>query len=171
MTVRISATHWVSDGLTAEDAVAVAAAFKETGCDVLDVSAGQVVPDQKPVDSRLFQTLFSERIRLVVDMPTMTVGNIQSFADADSVIAGGRADICMMVRMHLLDPDWTRYAANDFGYLLPCLPRTKPLRSARRDGCHLTRLTGPGTRSGRTYWGRSQFSSIGYVSRSSFRGR
>lgn len=108
MTVRISATHWVSDGLTTEDAVVVAAAFKETGCDVLDVSAGQVVPDQKPVDSRLFQTLLSERIRLEADMPTMTVGNNQSFADADSIIAGGRADIYVMARMHLLDPDWTR---------------------------------------------------------------
>ena len=94
--------------MTIEDAVVVSAAFKETGCYVLDVSAGQVVSDQKPVDGRLFQTLFSEWSRLEADMPTMTVGNIQSFTDADSIIAGGRADIYVMAPMHLLDPDWTR---------------------------------------------------------------
>ena len=129
------------------------------------------VPLKSPLTAAFSRRSFRRGFRLEADMPTMTVGNIQSFADADSIIAGGRADICMMARMHLLDPYWTRYAANELGYPLPCLIRTKPLRSARRDGCHLTRLTGPGTRPGRTYWGRSQLSSIGYVSRSSFRGR
>ena len=33
------------------------------GCDIVDVSAGQTVPDAKPVYGRLFQTPFSDRIR------------------------------------------------------------------------------------------------------------
>ncbi len=119
MSVRISATDWVADGFTPEDAVAVAKAFKKAGCDILDVSAGQVVADQKPVYGRLFQTPLSEKVRLEADMPTMTVGNIQSFADANSIIAGGRADICVIARMHLFDPYWIRHAANELGYPLP----------------------------------------------------
>jgi anthraniloyl-CoA monooxygenase len=50
------------------------------------------------------------------DMPTMTVGNIQSYADANSIIASGRGDICVIARMHLFDPYWTRHAANELGY-------------------------------------------------------
>ena len=42
MTVRISATDWVEDGQTLEDALAVAAAFAEAGAAAIDVSTGQV---------------------------------------------------------------------------------------------------------------------------------
>jgi len=118
MSVRISATDWVEDGFTPDDAVAVALALKDAGCDILDVSAGQVVPDQQPTYGRLFQTPFAERVRLEADMPTMTVGNIQSFGDANSIIAGGRADICVIARMHLFDPYWTRHAANELDWPL-----------------------------------------------------
>ena len=49
-------------------------------------------------------------------MTTMTVGNIQSYADANSIIASGRGDICVIARMHLFDPYWTRHAAKELGY-------------------------------------------------------
>jgi len=118
MSVRISATDRVEDGFTPDDAVAVAIALKDAGCDILGVSAGQVVADQQPTYGRLFQTPFAERVRLEADMPTMTVGNIQSFGDANSIIAGGRADICVIARMHLFDPYWTRHAANELDWPL-----------------------------------------------------
>ena len=118
ISVRISAHDWSDGGILPEDAVGIAKAFKEAGCDILDVSSGQVVSDEKPVYGRLFQLPFSDRVRLEADMPTMTVGNIQSFADANSIIAGGRADICVIARMHLFDPYWTRHAANELRYPL-----------------------------------------------------
>ena len=101
-----------------EDAVGIAKAFKEAGCDILDVSSGQVVSEEKPLYGRLYQLPFSDRDRLEADIQTMTVGNIQSFADANSIIAGGRADICVIARMHLFDPYWTRHAANELRYPL-----------------------------------------------------
>ena len=116
ISVRISATDWVKNGITAEDAVEIAKAFKQVGCDILDVSSGQVVSKEEPEYGRLFQLPFSDRIRLEADMPTMTVGNIQSYADADSIIASGRGDICVIARMHLFDPYWTRHAAKELGY-------------------------------------------------------
>ncbi|MDG2034509.1 MAG: FAD-dependent monooxygenase [Rhodospirillales bacterium] len=118
ISVRVSAHDWVDGGIMPEDAVGIAKAFKEVGCDILDVSSGQVVSEEKPVYGRLFQLPFSDRVRLEADMPTMTVGNIQSFADANSIIAGGRADICVIARMHLFDPYWTRHAANELRYPL-----------------------------------------------------
>ena len=116
ISVRISANDWIENGITPEDAVEIAKAFKLAGCDILDVSSGQVVAEEEPEYGRLFQLPFSDRIRLEADMPTMTVGNIQSYADANSIIASGRGDICVIARMHLFDPYWTRHAAKELGY-------------------------------------------------------
>ena len=118
ISVRISANDWIEGGFAPEDAVEVAKAFKAVGCDIMDVSSGQVVAEEEPIYGRLFQLPFSERVRLEAGVPTMTVGNIQSYADANSIIAGGRADICVIARMHLFDPYWTRHAANELDYPL-----------------------------------------------------
>ena len=118
ISVRISAHDWIEGGIMPKDAVSIAKAFKTAGCDILDVSSGQVVSEEESVYGRLFQLPFSDRVRHEADMPTMTVGNIQSYADANSIIAGGRADICVIARMHLFDPYWTRHAANQLNYPL-----------------------------------------------------
>ena len=33
-------------------------------------------------------------------------------------LIGGRADICVIARMHLFDPYWARHAANELAYPL-----------------------------------------------------
>jgi anthraniloyl-CoA monooxygenase len=123
MSVRISACDWAPGGLSNADATSIARAFYEHGADIIDVSAGQTVPDQKPVYGRLFQTPLSELIRLETGIPTMTVGNIQSYADANSIIAAQRADLCVLARAHLYDPYWTKHAANALGYQAPWPPQ------------------------------------------------
>ncbi len=119
MSVRISATDWMPDGFSPEDGVEVARALKALGCDIVDVSAGQTVPEQKPVYGRLFQTPFADRVRHEAEVPTMTVGNISSYADVNSILVAGRADLCVLARAHLFDPYWTRHAAYEQGYALP----------------------------------------------------
>lgn len=119
MSVRISATDWVDGGFTDDDAVAVGRMLKEHHVDIVDVSAGQTVPEARPAYGRQFQTPFSERVRLEADVPTMAVGNISSYMDANTILAAGRADIAMMARAHLYDPYWTRHAAWAQGYTLP----------------------------------------------------
>ena len=119
ISVRISATDWAPGGIGPGDAVDVARLLKEHGCDIIDVSAGQTVPYQKPVYGRQFQTPFSERIRIEAGIPTMTVGNISSYADVNSILAAGRADLCVLARAHLWDPYWTRHAARELGHPLP----------------------------------------------------
>ena len=119
ISVRISATDWAEGGTTPDDAVEVARLLKAHGCDIVDVSAGQTVPEQKPVYGRLFQTPFADRIRHEAGIPTMTVGNIASYADVNSIVAAGRADLCVLARAHLYDPYWTRHAAYEQGYDLP----------------------------------------------------
>ncbi|KPK07066.1 MAG: salicylyl-CoA 5-hydroxylase [Betaproteobacteria bacterium SG8_39] len=119
MSARISATDWKAGGFSDADGDALVAALKDAGCDIVDVSTGQVVGDQEPQYGRLWQLPFSTRLRLEGGMPTMAIGNIQSFGDANAIIAGGRADLCVLARMHLADPYWTRHAAYEYGWPLP----------------------------------------------------
>jgi anthraniloyl-CoA monooxygenase len=116
MSVRISATDWVEGGTDVEDAVEIARAFRDHGADLIDVSTGQVSPDQEPVYGRMFQTPYAERIRLETRAATMAVGNIYEPDHVNSIIASGRADLCLLARPHLSDPQWTLRAAADLGY-------------------------------------------------------
>ena len=118
ISVRISATDWRQGGTTGADAVAIAAHLKARDCDIVDVSTGQVVDDQEPEYGRLYQTPFSDRIRLEAAMPTMTVGAISSYEDVNSILAAGRADLCVLARAHLYDPFWTRHAAQAQGHFM-----------------------------------------------------
>ncbi|MGH7680992.1 MAG: bifunctional salicylyl-CoA 5-hydroxylase/oxidoreductase [Candidatus Eiseniibacteriota bacterium] len=119
MSARISAVDWYPGGHGPEDAVGVARLLKDSGCDIVDVSAGQTVPDQRPVYGRLFQTPFADRIRHEVGIATMAVGNISSYTDVNTILAAGRADLCLLARAHLWDPYWTRHAAYELGYPMP----------------------------------------------------
>jgi anthraniloyl-CoA monooxygenase len=109
--VRISATDWHPGGIAPRETIAVARMLKAAGVDLLDVSTGQTAPDCKPVYGRLFQTPFSERLRLEVGLATLAVGNISSYSDVNSIIAAGRADLAALARAHLFDPYWTQHAA------------------------------------------------------------
>jgi anthraniloyl-CoA monooxygenase len=119
MSVRISATDWAPGGITPEDVIALSVMLREHGVDIIDVSAGQTDPSSKPVYGRLYQTPFSELVRLEARVPTITVGNIQSWTDVNSIIAAGRADLCALARAHLYDPYWTRHAAAEQGWEMP----------------------------------------------------
>jgi anthraniloyl-CoA monooxygenase len=114
--VRISATDWVDGGVTVEDSVEIARAFRDVGAAFIDVSAGQVTADQRPVYGRMFQVPFAERIRLELGMATLAVGNIYEPDHVNSIVAAGRADLCLLARPHLWDPMWTLRAAAQLGY-------------------------------------------------------
>jgi anthraniloyl-CoA monooxygenase len=117
MSVRISATDWLGEGgVTPEDAVAIARAFKAAGVDIIDVSAGQTSLEAQPVYGRMFQTPFADAVRNDAGIATMAVGNIFETDHVNSIIAAGRADLCCLARPHLLDPNWTLRAAAQMQY-------------------------------------------------------
>jgi anthraniloyl-CoA monooxygenase len=119
ISVRISAMDWYDGGFTDDDAVAFARMLAEHGCDLVDVSSGQVWPDQKPAYGRSYQTPFADRIRNEAGIPTMAVGAISSHEDVNTTILSGRADLCALARPHLYDPYWTLHAAADQWYGVP----------------------------------------------------
>jgi anthraniloyl-CoA monooxygenase len=116
MSVRISAHDWVEGGITPDDAVAIARAFKDAGADLIDCSSGQVSKAEKPVYGRMFQTPFADRVRNEAGIPTIAVGAIFEADHVNSIIASGRADLCALARPHLADPFWTLHEAAKIGY-------------------------------------------------------
>lgn len=115
MSVRISATDWEDGGLTGDDAVEVARAFAEVGCDLIDVSTGQTTPDADPVYGRMYQTPFSDQIRNDAGIATMCVGAITTADQVNTIVAAGRADLVALARPHLADPTFTMKAAAWYG--------------------------------------------------------
>lgn len=122
MSVRISATEWHEDGLKDADLLEIAKMLKDAGLDILDVSAGQVVHEQQPIYGRMFQTPFSDLIRNEAHIATMTVGNVQTVDQANTILLAGRADLVVMARPHLFDPYMMIHAAADYDYDLQYWP-------------------------------------------------
>jgi anthraniloyl-CoA monooxygenase len=124
MSVRISATDWVGmAGVTPEESVRIARMLKAHGCDIVDVSAGQTTPDAKPIYGRMFQTPFAEQIRNEAGIATMAVGNITTWDQVNTIVAGGRADLACLARPHLVNPHFTLQAAAYYGYKPQRWPR------------------------------------------------
>jgi len=123
MSVRISAHDWVPGGITPDDAVEVARAFKAAGADLIDCSSGQVSKQEKPVFGRMFQTPLADRVRQEAGIATMAVGAISEADHANSIIAAGRADLCAVGRPHLANPAWTLTEAARIGYTAIAWPR------------------------------------------------
>ncbi len=123
MSVRISAHDWVEGGITPDDAVEIARAFKAAGADMIDCSSGQVSPDQAPVYGRMYQTPFADRVRNEAGIATIAVGAIFEADHVDSIIAAGRADLCAIARPHLADPAWTLHEAARLGWREAAWPR------------------------------------------------
>jgi anthraniloyl-CoA monooxygenase len=132
MTVRISACDWVPGGITGADSVEIARAFAAAGADAIDVSTGQVTPQEQPAFGRSYQTPFADAIRNQVDIATIAVGVISSYDDVNSLIAAGRADLCALGRAHLYNPNWTLHAAAEQGYSGPGATWPQPWQAGSR---------------------------------------
>ena len=110
MSVRISAADWAENGISEEDALTIAAAFKNAGADIINVSTGNTVDNQHPQTGRMWQTPFSDLVRNTVDIPTITAGYIQDMDQINTIILNGRADIIALGRPLLLDANFVRNA-------------------------------------------------------------
>ena len=116
ITVRISAHDLIDGGTTIEDSIAISRLLRDAGADMITVSTGAVTAERRPMIGRLYQTTWSDQIRNETKIPTMAVGGIASYADANTIIAAGRADLCAMARGYMFDPYFPRHAAHQQGF-------------------------------------------------------
>jgi anthraniloyl-CoA monooxygenase len=92
----IPATDWARGGLTDDDAVAIATALAERGCDLVQPLAGQVVTAGTPRYGRSFLAGHSNRIRNEARLPTLVGGGVTTTGEVNTLVAGGRADLVIL---------------------------------------------------------------------------
>jgi len=115
LTVRLSATDWFEGGWDLAQSVVFAQALKARGCDLIHVTSGGLVQEQKIVTGPGYQTGFAAEIRRQADMPVMAVGEITSPVQAETIVRTGEADLVAMARGVLWDPRWVWKAALECG--------------------------------------------------------
>ncbi len=113
--VRISASEWVEGGWDIEDSVVLAHELKALACDFIDVSSGGNNPGQKIQFRPGYQVPFAERIRAETGIATMAVGMITEPAQAEEIVAGGKADMVALARGMMFNPRWAWHAAEALG--------------------------------------------------------
>ena len=144
MSVRISATDWAPGGLPGEDLVAMTRMLKDAGCDLIDVSTGQTVPQQKPVYGRMYQASYADWVRNEVGIATMTVGAVTTPDQVNTLLAAGKADLVALARPHLANPYFTLQASAWYQHLGQYWPpqylpgRDQALRNAARERAELS---------------------------------
>jgi 2,4-dienoyl-CoA reductase-like NADH-dependent reductase (Old Yellow Enzyme family) len=113
--VRVSATDWVEGGWEIEQCLEFARELARRGCDWIDCSSGGVSPQQKIPLGPGYQVPFSKRIRAETGMKTIAVGLITDPQQAETIVAGGEADVVALARAMLYDPRWAWHAAAVLG--------------------------------------------------------
>jgi 2,4-dienoyl-CoA reductase-like NADH-dependent reductase (Old Yellow Enzyme family) len=113
--MRISATDWIEGGWNEQDSVVLAKELKAVGVDLIDCSTGGNITGVKIPLVPLYQTPFAETIRREAGIMTGAVGLINTPQEAESIIAEGRADVVILARQMLRDPNFALRAAHDLG--------------------------------------------------------
>ncbi len=104
--VRFSCTDWTEGGWTLEDSVKAARLIKAEGVDLIDCSTGGASRNADIPVGPDYQVPFAAGIRKDAEMATGAVGLITEAAQANAIIADGRADLVLMGRELLRDPNW-----------------------------------------------------------------
>jgi NADPH2 dehydrogenase len=116
--VRLSCTDWMAGGLVVEDLIQVAHWLRAQGVDMIDCSSGGI-STVAPTAGPGYQVSFAEAIRRQAAIPTLAVGLITTPELADEIVQNGRADIVLMGRELLRDPQWPLHAAHTLGVDIP----------------------------------------------------
>jgi 2,4-dienoyl-CoA reductase-like NADH-dependent reductase (Old Yellow Enzyme family) len=124
--MKISAMDWAEGGWTVDDSVKLASAAKAEGVDLITCSSGNVVIHQKVDFKPGFNVPFSEAVRSQTGILTGSVGLITQPAQANEIVASGKADTVVMARELLRDPYFPLHAAKALGGKVPFPPQYTP---------------------------------------------
>jgi 2,4-dienoyl-CoA reductase-like NADH-dependent reductase (Old Yellow Enzyme family) len=114
--VRLSATDWVEGGWDLPQTVALAKRLKARGdVDLVDASSGGNDPRQRVPAAPGYQVPFAAAIRREAGIATGAVGLIREPEQAERILADGQADLIVMGRRLMDDPQWPLRAAKALG--------------------------------------------------------
>lgn len=112
---RISATDWIDGGWTGDDSVALAKDLAAAGVDLVDCSTGGISAAASIPVGPGYQVPFAGRVRREAGVPSGTVGLITGAQQAEEILAAGDADLILLGRELLRDPNWALRAAHELG--------------------------------------------------------
>jgi 2,4-dienoyl-CoA reductase-like NADH-dependent reductase (Old Yellow Enzyme family) len=121
--IRLSATDWVDGGWTLDETLVLARELKKLGCDYIDVSTGGLDPRQKIPLAPGFQVPFADKVKRETGIPTMSVGLIAGYRQAEDILAAGKSDFICIARGAMWDPRWAWHAAEELGAETPYAPK------------------------------------------------
>ncbi len=123
--VRLSCSDWAEGGVTIEDSVELAKLLKQESVDLVDCSSGGGTPKAVIPAGAGYQVPFADRIRREAGIPTAAVGMITEPMQADQIIRNGQADVVLLARASLRNPNWAIDAARalHFKGALPIPPQ------------------------------------------------
>ncbi|MGO4905392.1 NADH:flavin oxidoreductase/NADH oxidase [Flavobacterium sp. W20_MBD1_R3] len=111
--VRISATDWADGGWNLEESVQLSKILKDKGVDLIDVSSGGLVSHQQIPLGPNYQVPFAESIKKETGILTGAVGLITDAAQAEEIVALGKADLVLFARESLRNPNLGLTFAHD----------------------------------------------------------
>jgi len=107
---------YLPGGLTLEDSITLAVGLKAVGVDLIDVSMGFNGPDISGIPwGPGFLAPLSQRLRAEAQIPTAVGWLITEPAQAQAIVNQGQADLIMLAREWLRDPQWVYHAARTLG--------------------------------------------------------
>lgn len=124
--VRISGDEYSDGGLNLNDAIYVSKQLEKAGVDMLHVSGGTTIKRGSsipaPGTKMGSHSALSAEIKKYVSIPVATVGRITEPWIAEELIANGKADICMIGRANLCEPEFCNKAqAGRIDEIRPCI--------------------------------------------------
>ena len=106
--VRVSAIDPEPGGQQISDTIHFARMAMAHGVDLIDCSAGGQTPRGWLKARPGYQVQFADAVRHGAGVPTAAVGVITDRAQANVIVEAGRADLVLIGRALMNDPDWAR---------------------------------------------------------------
>jgi anthraniloyl-CoA monooxygenase len=96
--VRLVAEDRQRDGLTVDEATEIARGLADAGVALIDVTAGLTTGSDAAAGEyrRLYQVGLADRLRNSGGIATIASGRITTLDEIDTVVAAGRADLCVL---------------------------------------------------------------------------
>lgn len=115
VSIRVSATDWAEGGWDLDQTIVFAKALARRGCSAIHVSSGGMTPAQKIPVGPGYQVPLARAVKIATNLPTVAVGLIAGYDQAEAIVGTGDADFVALARTILYDPRWPWHAAAHLG--------------------------------------------------------
>jgi len=123
LAVRLSCTDWLEGGWSLDETVQLARRLEREGVDLIDCSSGGTSTRAAVPVAPGYQVEFAAAVKAGTGLVTAAVGLITEPAQAEQIVRDGRADLVLLGRELLRDPQWPLAAALALGAKAPVPPQ------------------------------------------------